>query len=120
MGTESTYDLMKRLQMYFVADFGKKLDLTPKRILRSGNRTIVFWADGTKTNVKLSENEQDNAYAAFTAALGIKVYGSNSALKRIVARTETQNVKKCLDDIGEGNRAPYGTEKGLHGKGKTE
>jgi hypothetical protein len=31
---------------------------------------------------------------AFTAALGIKVYGSNSALKRIVERTETQKPKK--------------------------
>lgn len=120
MGTESMTDFLKGLNVCFVADIGKKMDLNPKRILRSGNRTIVFWADGTKTIVKLSEDEQDNAYAAFTAAMGIKYFGSNSALKRIVARTETQNVKKCLDDIGEGNRAPYGTEKGLHGKGKTE
>lgn len=112
MVTESLSDFLKRFGVYYGPEFGKKLDLTPKRILRSGNRTIVFWADGTKTVVKLSEDEQDNAYAAFTAALGIKVYGSNSALKRIVAATETQNVKKCLDDIGEGNRAPYAdTEK---------
>lgn len=72
---------------------------TPTRILKSGNRTIVFWGDGTKTIVKRSEDEQDNAYAAFTAALGIKVYGSNSALKRIVARTETQKPKVKKTDI---------------------
>lgn len=120
MGTESMTDFLKKLNVCFAADISKKMDLNPKRILRSGNRTIVFWADGTKTVVKRSEDEQDSPYSAFLAAMGIRVYGSNSALKRIVARTETQNVKKCLDDIGEGNRAPYGTEKGLHGKGKTE
>lgn len=66
----------------------------PSRILKSGNRTIVFWDDGTKTIVKRAEDEEDNDYAAFTAALGIKCFGSNSALKRIVERTETQKPKK--------------------------
>lgn len=66
----------------------------PSRILKSGNRTIVFWDDGTKTIVKRAEDEQDNDYAAFTAALGIKLYGSNSALKRIAERTEVQKPKK--------------------------
>ena len=54
------------------------------RILKSGDRTIVFWADGTKTIVKRAEDEPDNEYSAFTAALGIKLYGSNSALKRMI------------------------------------
>lgn len=65
-------------------------EYTPKRILKSGNRTIVFWADGTKTIVKRAEDETESDYNAFCAALGIKLYGSNSALKRIVERTETQ------------------------------
>ena len=65
--------------------------LVPERILRSGPATIVFWRDGTKTIVKRAPDEPDNAYAAFTAALGIKAFGSNSALKRIVERyTEEQ------------------------------
>ena len=65
-----------------------------KRILKSGNHMIVFWADGTKTVVKRAENEADDDYAAFTAALGIKLYGSNSALKRIVKSAEVQKPKK--------------------------
>lgn len=66
-------------------------DFTPKRILRSGPATIVFWSDGTKTVVKRSPDEPDNAYAAFTAALGIKLFGSNSKLKRVIDRhTEEQ------------------------------
>ena len=65
---------------------------TPKRILRSGPATIVFWEDGTKTIVKLSEGEDDNAYAAFTAALGVKIFGSNSKLKKMV-QTKTEEQK---------------------------
>lgn len=66
----------------------------PLRILKSGNRMIVFWTDGTKTIVKRADDEAESDYAAFTAALGIKVYGSNSALKRLVAGAETQKRKK--------------------------
>lgn len=57
---------------------------TPNRILRSGPATIVFWQDGTKTVVKKAPDEEDNAYAAFTAALGKKIFGSNSKLKKTV------------------------------------
>ena len=57
---------------------------TVKRILKSSNRMIVFWADNTKTVVKRAEDEEDNDYAAFTAALACKLYGSNSAVKRTI------------------------------------
>ena len=67
---------------------------TPKRIIKNNNAMIVFWNDGTKTIVKRASDELDSDYAAFTAALGRKIFGSNSALKRIVARTETQKPKK--------------------------
>ena len=66
----------------------------PKRIIKNKDTMIVFWHDGTKTVVKRAEDEIDSDYAAFTAALARKIYGSNSALKRIVARTETQKPKK--------------------------
>ena len=70
------------------------LDPDPKRILRSGPCTIVFWRDGTKTIVRKAPDEEDNAYAAFTAALAIKAFGSNQAVKRIVGMTETQEKKE--------------------------
>lgn len=63
----------------------------PDRVLISGNRTIVFWADGAKTIVKRADDETDSVYSAYTAALAIKMYGSNSAVKRIIAeRLEVQ------------------------------
>ena len=69
--------------------------LSPTRILRSGDRTIVFWNDGTKTIVKRSPDEADNDYAAFTAALGIRMYGSNSALRRLIRnKIQIQKPKK--------------------------
>ena len=75
--------------------------ITTSRILKSDNRTIVFWADGTKTIVKRADDEAESDYAAFTAALGIKLYGSNSALKRIVAQTEKQKPKKRKVEASE-------------------
>lgn len=67
----------------------------PDGVLISGNRTIVFWEDGTKTVVKRADDETDSIYAAYTAALAIKIYGSNSKLKKIIAdRMEVQIPKK--------------------------
>lgn len=60
--------------------------LNPIRILQSGNRVIVFWSDDTKTIVKRSEDTEDDIYGAFTAALAIKVYGTNSQVHRIIDR----------------------------------
>lgn len=65
---------------------GKRGRYIPERILKSGNRTIVFWGDGEKTIVKKAEDEEDNVYAAFTAALAIKVFGSNSKLQRMIKK----------------------------------
>lgn len=61
---------------------------TPKRIMRSGPATIVFWEDGTKTIVKRAPDEPDNEYAAFTAAMAVKIFGSNSKVKKII-KTKT-------------------------------
>lgn len=70
----------------------------PDRIVKSGRATIVFWDDGTKTVVKRSPDEPDNVYNAFLAALGIKIFGSNSQLKKIIKeQTVVQKPKKAKD-----------------------
>lgn len=66
--------------------------IVPKRILRHGIATIVFWQDGTKTVVKRHADEPDNEYDAFTAALAIKVFGSNSQIKSVL-RHKTDTVE---------------------------
>lgn len=57
---------------------------TPKKIIHSGPCTIVFWEDDTKTVVRLSENDLNDEYTAFCAALAIKIFGSNSNLKKVI------------------------------------
>lgn len=70
----------------------------PERIVKSGRATIVFWEDGTKTVVKRSPDEPDNDYNAFLAALGIKIFGNNSQLKKIIKeQTVVQKPKKAKD-----------------------
>lgn len=57
------------------------------KIIRSGDCTIVFWDDDTKTIVRKSADVSDDSlYTAFTAALAIRMYGSNSKLKRIISK----------------------------------
>ena len=69
-----------------------KIPYTPKRILRSGPATIVFWEDGTKTVVKRASAQPDNPYDAFTSALAIKVFGSNSQVKSVI-KHKTEEAK---------------------------
>ena len=74
-----------------------------KKILKNGDYMTVLWTDGTKTIVKRAADEAESGYAAFTAALGIKCFGSNSALKRIVASAEEQGKKRKKKKQNEGN-----------------
>lgn len=77
--------------------FSEKKILAPfsaKKILKNGDYMTVLWEDGTKTIVKRAPDEPESDYAAFTAALGIRTFGSNSALKRIVESAEVQGKKK--------------------------
>lgn len=55
-----------------------------KRIIFHDPATIVFWQDGTKTVVKCMPGQPYSEYYGFLAALAKKVYGSNSAVERIV------------------------------------
>ena len=75
-----------------------EISVWPERIVKSGRATIVFWEDGTKTVVKRSDDEPDNEYNAYLAALGKRIYGSNSALKRLVRDyTVVQKPRKAKD-----------------------
>lgn len=72
--------------------FGTRL--IPERILKSGSATIVFWKDGTKTIVKCAKDEEPNDYNAFTAALAIKLFGTNSHVKKIIKNKTVIQEKK--------------------------
>jgi len=56
------------------------------RIIQNGPATIVFFGDGKKIVVKQSDDTEYNLYDAISAAIAIKVYGTNSAFKRAIER----------------------------------
>lgn len=59
--------------------------LYPNRIYYYDNDyTTVLWDDGTKTTVKLSDDDIYDEYSAFCAALAKRIYGSNSRIKKII------------------------------------
>ena len=68
--------------------FGNKL--TVKSIKYSGKYTTVTWNDDTKTRVSCGKNEQQSRYSAFCSALAIKVFGTNSQVKKIVETKDEQ------------------------------
>ena len=68
--------------------------LEPKRIIKNGIATIVFWNDGTKTIVKCAEDDEPDDYMAFCAAYCKKVFGSNSQLKRTIKKAVKAKPKK--------------------------
>ena len=68
--------------------------LEPKRIIKNGIATIVFWNDGTKTIVKCAADDEPDDYMAFCAAYCKKVFGSNSWLKRTIKKAVNAKPKK--------------------------
>lgn len=72
--------------------------LNPVRIKKDGRVTVVFWSDGTATSVKCSMDEKYDSYTAFCAALGKKVFGSNSVLKRVIQNCPVAVIDPVLLD----------------------
>lgn len=63
--------------------------VTPECIKRRGTATIVEWMDGTQTKIVRPADEGDGGiYTAFCIALGKKLFGNNSALKRAVHKAD--------------------------------
>ena len=70
-----------------------KTSLKPESIDLNGDYTTVHWNDGTHTVVKRAEDEPDNLYAAFCAALAKKLYGSTANVHKLAESVETGRIK---------------------------
>lgn len=57
-----------------------------KRVIYSGPKTIILWADGTKTIVSCGEGESYDHYTGFCAAVTKKLFGSTSHAKKVLGR----------------------------------
>ena len=71
-----------RHEVYALGEWN--VPVTPKKIIYSGNRTIVFWNDGTKTVVKLGRGQEFDEYLGFIAAYAKKMFGNNSRIKKLI------------------------------------
>ena len=57
-----------------------------KWVIYSGPKTIILWADGTKTIVSCGEGESYDHYTGFCAAVTKKLFGSTSHAKKVLGR----------------------------------
>lgn len=93
----SSVKAVRRLIMDTLAE-STKICYTPEHIFhnRKTAETIVIWKDGSKTIVRPMDGMPDSEmshYAAFTAALAKKIFGSNTQVNKIVGMT-TEPVKR--------------------------
>lgn len=58
--------------------------ITPRKVIFSGPKTIVIWEDGTKTIVGCAEGQEYDEYAGFCAALAKKIFGTTAKAKRMM------------------------------------
>lgn len=68
------------------------------KIIYSGNRTIVFWKDGTKTIVKCAKEQEFDEYSGFVAAFAKKAFGSTSHIKKLISRLSVNKNKLSKDN----------------------
>lgn len=57
-----------------------------KKVIFSGPKTIVLWADGTKTIVSCGEGDIYDHYSGFCAAVVKKLFGSTTHAKKVLGK----------------------------------
>ena len=63
-----------------------------------GNKTTFYWDDLTKTEVCLSQNEDNDLYVAFCAAFAKRMYGNNTRIHNEVDNKAFQDIRnKCIE-----------------------
>lgn len=90
---ELSLEHMKKLE----ADFPK-----PDRIDQHKTATVVHWSDGTYTAVNCASGTSDaSIYAAFAAAVCKKLYGSTSAVHKLVDRHNGERLDRIANEEKE-------------------
>lgn len=73
-------------------------EIKPTLITYNDGSTVVYWNDGTRTAVRLCKedamNGADSTYTAFCIALAKKIYGSNSALHRLIHDIDENTIRE--------------------------
>lgn len=62
-----------------------------KKVIYSYPKTIILWADNTKTIVSLKEGEHFDPYMGFCAAVAKKLFGTTSHIKKMIEKKAGEN-----------------------------
>lgn len=93
-------EILSKMATIKLAETKNFYSLNVSKIIFNPPATIVFWDDGTKTVVKCAAEDEFNEYYGFLAALGKKVYESNSQIKKLIdKKAEWHENKKGEKDI---------------------
>lgn len=80
--SDNPYDLAL-LKIYGRTEM-KTVEDAIKKVIFNGDRTIIFWTNGTKTIVKCSDGDEFDYYSGFCAALAKKIFGSTTKARRFM------------------------------------
>ena len=73
-----------------------------KKVIYSGKKTIIIWADDTKTITSCAEGETYDEYYGFCSAVVKKLFGSTTAAKKALKKVRVENKnKKEKENEGE-------------------
>lgn len=90
--TDTTFVIDQRVLGGYISCSPRQI--TPRKVIFSGPKTIVIWEDGTKTIVGCAEGQEYDEYAGFCAALAKKIFGTTSAAKRVLDANKVINAPK--------------------------
>lgn len=74
-----------------------------KKVIYSGSKTIIIWADGTKTITSCAEGEEYDEYYGFCSAVVKKLFGSTTAAKKAIKKFRVENKNKKGENHGNEN-----------------
>ena len=83
-----------------------------KRVIFSGNKTIILWDDNSKTMVSCAEGEQFDPYMGFCAAFTKSIFGSKHQVEKVVKNADYQpSIKKISETLKKLREADNDKEK---------
>jgi len=71
-----------------------------KKVIYSGKKTIIIWADDTKTITSCAEGEKFDEYYGFCSAVVKKLFGSTTAAKKALNKVRVENKNKIKKEEG--------------------
>lgn len=97
MPSGSKYSALKRALNSVYGVFSNIINdaLQPiKKIIFSGDRTIVFWIDGKKTIVKRCETDKNDRTVALAYAIAKRLYGNNTRVHKEIDPFASSNAQR--------------------------